>query len=466
MKRSLSITGSKRYCVFQNALSWVSILFAAYVSAQSAVPPLEVFFTYPIQGVSSGGGTFFGGAALSSRAVALVDAAQSTIDLAAYNFDHAPLAAALRRAAARGVRVRVVTDQETEHPSLKNPVPNYFWIAVNEDGLMHHKFLVIDAQDSSRATVLMGSTNFTDANIFRFYNDMLLWRSPVLAKAYTEEMDMLWGSQGPVPNARESLSGSAKPRREITSFEIADVKGELYFSPNDEVSTRIAGLIDSALQEVSFQLLVLTQDDIVESLLNAHGRGVEVFGTIENSDDPSSAYPLLRNRGLDINRHVGDTVLHHKFGLIDPQLEGKQVLITGSHNWSFSAETFHDENTVVLKSAALSDLYRRASVQLHCLSGGPCRGQSSSAESVPLWTFELSPNPSAGILKISWQNEGVAPSAFAVVDQEGRYVSGGLLDRFSHPLRLDLSYLAAGHYRLLLRNEDGSWQNEPFLLTP
>ncbi len=454
---------TKLYCVALLALTAV-----AHLGAQSTHPHVEVFFNYPVasEGASLTGNT---GSSISAKAVQLVEGAQSTIDLAAYNFDHAPLASALRRAHARGVRVRVVTDVETQHPSLLSPNPDYTWIEVNDAGLMHHKFLLVDADDPARATVMTGSTNFTDANIYSFYNDALVLRSAVLAQAYQHEMNLLWGSTTAVPDFRNSLTGAEKPQRAVTTTRLDNLDIELYFSPNDEVSTRIEQALDVASTSVAVQLLVFTYDQLADALVRAVQRGVAVTGVIENVDDASSDYSYVRSRGAKLEAHTPDEVVHHKYAVIDAQAGDAATIITGSHNWSYSAETFHDENTLIITgSAALAELYYEAARSRHCdLAGGvACAAQLSSAEELLNVAVTVSPNPVVDQLTLTSESfTSATVSAYRILDVLGRQVQAGLLSNQFEQITLDCSSLSPGQYSVQLRTERAWTRGIPFLST-
>ena len=434
------------------------------------MPLVEVLFNYEVAGAAPEGTTFTG-TAISDRVVQLVDAAAATIDLAAYNFDHAPLAAALRRAHDRGVRVRVVTDIDTRHPSLLSPTPNYFWIAVNDEGLMHHKFLVVDAGISGSEVVVTGSTNFTDANIYRFYNDAVLLRSRELAAAFTQEFELMWGSDTAVPNAAAGRSGADKPVRLRPRVVLEGTDVEVYFSPNQEVSERIVEEIDRAQESIGFQLLILTYDDIAQALVRAHDRGVGIFGVVENFDDNSSEVFYLQGQGVPVEGHTPEEVVHHKYGVFDAEAGDASTLITGSHNWTYSAETFHDENTLVVTgSAALSELYHRAARDRYCalVPASDCVDVVAdvSAPTTAQADVRIGPNPTRGAVTITThESSSAALEAYRLIDASGRLVQGGQLSRSSASHALDLSHLRPAAYVLQLRTAAGWTAGTPLLLS-
>ena len=436
------------------------LAYLPLAGAQASAPAVEVLFNYPVAEASDFVvGT--DGDAISARLVALVDGARATVDVAAYNFDHAPLASALRRAHARGVRVRVVTDIDTQHPSLLSPRPEYFWAAVNGPGLMHHKFVVVDAGDPAVATVLTGSCNFTDANIYRFYNDVLILRSPVLAQAYTQEFELLWGSDTALPNGRDRRAGSDKPRRSPTTFAVGELQGALYFSPNDEVTDRIVAEVGAARTSIGVQLLILTNDAIAAALRSAIARGVEVFGVIENFDDPSSDFASLNSVGASLRAHPLDEVVHHKYGVFDAARGDAAVVVTGSHNWTYSAETTHDENTLVVTgSALLASVYHEAARARHCAlgAGAACATRVSDLDrrSAPVSRLSVYPNPSRGDVAVRYAADRPV-RGYRVLDVAGRPVAAGLVAAGADGhIELNLAGHPAGTYALQL-GLDGGW---------
>jgi len=65
-----------------------------------------------------------------------------------------------------------------------------------------------------------------------------------------------------------------------------------------------------------------------------------------------SELAALREAGLDVRLDGNDRNMHHKVIVIDGSL-----VITGSYNFSTSAEESNDENLVVLHSPELASLF-------------------------------------------------------------------------------------------------------------
>lgn len=90
-----------------------------------------------------------------------IDDAEETVDAAVYKFDEGSIRKALRRAIARGVRVRMVVDYDEARARgsrVRDVIRAGAEVRVWRKGKLHAKFVVID-----RAEVLMGSFNWTES---------------------------------------------------------------------------------------------------------------------------------------------------------------------------------------------------------------------------------------------------------------------------------------------------------------
>jgi len=137
-----------------------------------------------------------GGTALKD-VVTAIDAAQEQVLVAAYEFTSEPVAQALVRAAARGVKVSLVMDEKaSKDRRAQAGFLAAHGVAVRIDGryaIFHHKFLVVDG-----ATVETGSFNYTaSADTRNAENALVLRGVPDLASAYQKEWQRLWAEARP-----------------------------------------------------------------------------------------------------------------------------------------------------------------------------------------------------------------------------------------------------------------------------
>lgn len=301
---------------------------------------LAVYFSAPDSPTAA---TFRGGP--DSALAQAIDAARFSVDAAIYHLNLWSIRDALIAAHQRGVQVRVVVESdnldEVEVQDLRRA-----GIAVlgdRRESLMHHKFVVIDGLE-----VWTGSLNFTVNGAYRNDNNLLRLRSTQLAENFTAEFDEMFV---------EDLFGN--DIRAATPHPILTINGlrvETYFSPDDGVADQILTLIAAAEERIDFMAFSFTSDAIAEALLESAGRGVAVTGIFEESQyysNQGGEYDRLRAAGLAVFLDGNPYNMHHKVIVID-----SQIVITGSYNFSRSAEEFNDENILILYSPELAADYQ------------------------------------------------------------------------------------------------------------
>jgi phosphatidylserine/phosphatidylglycerophosphate/cardiolipin synthase-like enzyme len=143
---------------------------------------------------------------------------------------------------------------------------------------------------------------------------------------------------------------------EISSF---GVQGDFSFvdasfSRTEDTSTLLGHWIGRANESIRLMVMLITHDGLADALIAAHDRGIEVDVIIDSDWKYStgSDYGEILDAGVDIRGDDRGGLMHHKVMVID-----EHVIITGSHNWSSSAEDSNDENCLVLKSLSISELY-------------------------------------------------------------------------------------------------------------
>lgn len=288
-----------------------------------------------------------------------IDEAQQTIDVAMYNTTRDWLVDALEEAEDRGVRVRYIADDQTSNPAF-DQLPSFPVVFGNPgDPLMHNKFFVIDEALEDDSYVITGSMNLTFGDVFESFNNVLSIQDQALARAYTIEFEEMWGSTGAMPNPANAKFGANKSYNTPTQFSIGGKAIECYFSPSDGTNKAIQDALNSSTSSIDFALLLITMDELAAALKDANFAGRQVRGLVESINEPNSDFFFLQSQGVDVRAHSLDGILHHKYGLIDavdPNATDPKV-ITGSHNWTFSAENFNDENTLIIHDAAITNVF-------------------------------------------------------------------------------------------------------------
>ena len=155
------------------------------------------------------------------------------------------------------------------------------------------------------------------------------------------------------PKAMEQLVAATGHRCDY------DPMADVIFSPQSYESshlTRAAELIDAAEQTIDVAMYSFREYNILDALEAAVGRGVQVRFIFESANndrrEPEGTFSA-RLEDIGINVRYVNKIMHHKFAIIDGpaySLDGayEGTLITGSGNWSNSAGTRYDENTVIV----------------------------------------------------------------------------------------------------------------------
>lgn len=138
---------------------------------------------------------------------------------------------------------------------------------------------------------------------------------------------------------------------------------EVIFSPqayDESHLARVRELIDGATRSVDIAMYSFRDAAITDALERAMARGVSIRilydgASSDRSDPAGSTSARLEDMGIEV-RWVNKT-LHHKLAIIDgprtdPAHAVDTVIVTGSGNWSSSAGTRYDENTVVVHGNA------------------------------------------------------------------------------------------------------------------
>jgi phosphatidylserine/phosphatidylglycerophosphate/cardiolipin synthase-like enzyme len=129
---------------------------------------------------------------IQAALVELLDNAQTSISFLAYSFTADPLGEAIRQRAEAGVKVSGVmeTDQVASNSGTEFDAFHAAGLDIRLDvnqGLMHHKFMVIDGQ-----IVVTGSYNFSASAKTTNDENVLVIYDPVIAQQYLQEFQRVY----------------------------------------------------------------------------------------------------------------------------------------------------------------------------------------------------------------------------------------------------------------------------------
>lgn len=340
--------------------------------------------------------------------ISYIDLAQQSLDITMYETENQPIVDAINAAYDRGVTVRVISDDMGNNEVFDGLNANISYLEGNANGIMHDKFFLIDREDVDNAWVLTGSMNHTVNNLGWDYNNVITIQDQTLAKAYTLEFNEMWGSEGAQFDMTNAKFGNEKTNNTPHRFSINDIPVELYFSPTDGTAQRIVEVIDEAENELAFAILVFTENSLGNAVKNAYDRGVTTQGIIDYVEFNGSEYDFLLDNNIDVQDYQNDDgsqwpdgpTLHHKYAIVDyAQGSATPLLITGSHNWSASANSIHDENTLLIYDHTMANIYYQE-------FSARFQGFTDATNDLKIDPLEVSPNPFAEQLNFEVPENG------------------------------------------------------------
>ena len=131
---------------------------------------------------------------------------------------------------------------------------------------------------------------------------------------------------------------------------------EAYFSPGSECPGKIAGLFARARTSADVCVFTITDNRISDAILEAHQRGLRlrIITDDDKSLDPGSDVARLARAGIPLRMDTSPYHMHHKFALFD-----REVVLTGSYNWTRGAAEYNNENFVVCRDQKLIRQFAR-----------------------------------------------------------------------------------------------------------
>ena len=349
------------------------------------------------------------------------------------------VAAAINNAYARGVKVRIIYEASNANTGLSLLDSGIHTLGSPQGHnytIMHNKFVVIDAAspDNNDPVVWTGCMNWYYEQFNWDFNNIVVLQDSALASAYTAEFNMMWGDTGINPNLTASKFGQFKTDLGLHNFTIDGNHIELYFSPSDHTDTHIQSTIETANTDLYFGMYDFTEVTDANDIIIRSDSGVYVAG-IGDSYTVGYYPAILNTLGSKFKIYNGtDTTLYHnKFMIVDPSDTcSDPIVLTGSHNWTSSANTKNDENTLIIHNDTAANLYLQYFKATFNSLGGTlapqkgCRTSDSNTSVKTIYENDFSariyPSPSTGNITISCQLPSACNVNFEIVNELGQTV--------------------------------------------
>ena len=125
------------------------------------------------------------------------------------------------------------------------------------------------------------------------------------------------------------------------------------FSPEDNIQKTLVNTINNAQRNILVQAYLFTDERIGNALIAAHKRGVNVEILLD-SDMALGGKNILTMQlfeaGIPIRLETQYENAHNKIMIFDHDT-AKAVVVTGSYNFTYSAQKRNAENVVVIRNA-------------------------------------------------------------------------------------------------------------------
>jgi len=133
----------------------------------------------------------------------------------------------------------------------------------------------------------------------------------------------------------------------------ADIQ-EVCFSPQDGCTEKIVDQINAAKSEILVQAYSFTSAPIAKALVKSYKRGIKVEAILDKSQrkEKYTSATFLSNEGIPTYIDDKHGIAHNKIMIID-----KEIVISGSFNFTKAAEEKNAENLLIIKSKELAKTY-------------------------------------------------------------------------------------------------------------
>ncbi|GAB1598980.1 mitochondrial cardiolipin hydrolase-like [Argonauta hians] len=171
-----------------------------------------------------------------------------------------------------------------------------------------------------------------------------------------------------IKNPRKKLKSKQKPRDSRVIFfpdkkiacksHFVDETGcknfPCDFSHSPTSLSVVFELLCSARKSINICVYIVSCRDLIDVLLklNSMGVAIKVISDSEYEDINNSWIWKLRSEGIMVRTDKTQNLMHHKFFIID-----REILCTGSFNWTPDAVTVNHEHLTIIRDHAIVSKY-------------------------------------------------------------------------------------------------------------
>jgi len=129
---------------------------------------------------------------------------------------------------------------------------------------------------------------------------------------------------------------------------------QVFFTPGGQCTNLITSYINNSKSTIDIQAYSFTSKPIIQALINAERRGVNVRGLFDKSNATHKYSELMAINNAAINEKIDYklAMAHNKVIIIDDR-----YVVTGSFNFTKSAQVRNAENVLIIDSPILASKY-------------------------------------------------------------------------------------------------------------
>ncbi|MFH0777574.1 MAG: phospholipase D-like domain-containing protein [Candidatus Eisenbacteria bacterium] len=427
-----------------------------FVTVSDVASEFHIYFNKSVETSYNKGTLALGNQNVQQKLIDRIDAATYSIDCCFYSFSLSSVADALIAAKGRGVSVRFIIEADNVGYEANRLAANGIPVIASTYGgnhgagqgygSMHNKFVVFDCQPATSKTDDWVWTSSWNCSISGNddANNILAVKDYGLASAYKLEFNEMWGSDTATPNATEAKMGSRKADNTPHKFIINGMPTQQYMSPSDRTESRMIEAVGTADSTIYFCILSFTSNELSAAMKSKWVGipGFQVRGVFEGSSvgpitsgsewyamsgDPTAYNYWSPPADVYQDGLPSSYLLHHTYMIIDsswPTMD--PTVVTGSHNWSYSANTVNDENTLVVHDAIVANVYlQEFAARYHEAGGsGSILISVDGTPGIPadIAALEVFPNPFNPALNVRYVLSADGPVSIRIFDVSGRAV--------------------------------------------
>ncbi|NPA67457.1 MAG: DUF1669 domain-containing protein [Chlorobi bacterium] len=131
---------------------------------------------------------------------------------------------------------------------------------------------------------------------------------------------------------------------------------KVYFSPGSDCLNAIIDTLRNARKKARICVFTISDNRITEAVKEMQLNGVDIKIISDNDKryDAGSDIEYIARLGIPVKLDTTHAHMHHKFAVIDDE-----KVITGSYNWTRSAETKNYENILITDDKDAVKAYSR-----------------------------------------------------------------------------------------------------------